>query len=139
MKNKLNTLFDEAKECKENKCKIDKEDINFIFKSDNGLKNKILQKKLFGNIAPKLCDCIIKTDKLILFEIKCKKVTFHILKKIKEQLDNVVKILNNQNIFFDRIVFIYDSLDNNKLKQQLGIVYNMRLKSIQYNNRAIKI
>jgi hypothetical protein len=29
MKNKLNTFFDEAKECKENKCKIDKEDIQY--------------------------------------------------------------------------------------------------------------
>lgn len=139
MKNKLKILFDEVQECKENKCKIAKQNIDFIVKPDNGLKNEQLQIKLFGNIMPKLCDCIIKTDKLALLEIKCGKVTFHILKEIKEQLKNVMMILQDQEISFDRIIFIYDSLDNNKLKQQLGMIYNIRLEAIQYNNKALCI
>ncbi len=138
MKSKLDTLFYEVEECKENKCKIDKKDITFIFKPDNGLKNAVLQKELFGD-APKLCDCIIKKEKLILLEIKCGKVTFRILKEIKEQLGNVTKILNNQDISFDRIVFIYDSLDNAKLKHTFGMIASTRLEAIQYKSKAIKI
>ncbi|MDC0933349.1 hypothetical protein OAR97_05820 [Arcobacteraceae bacterium] len=137
----LNTLFEEVKECKENKCVLDKKDIEYIYKPDYGLKDLAIHKQLFGTITPKLCDCIIKKENLILLEIKCGKVTNRILKEIIEQLTNVAKILNTVNLSFDKVIFIYDSLDNAKLRQTIinKNIYGKRLLNIQFKNKAVEI
>jgi len=137
----LNTLFEEVKECKENKCIVDKQNIEYIYKPDNGLKNSKIQKELFGTVIPKLCDCIVKKEDLILLEIKCGKVTNRILKEIIEQLTNVAKILNTANISFNKVVFIYDSFDNAKLRQTIinTQIYGKRLLNIQFKNKAVEI
>ena len=141
-KNKLEKLFVIVDNCKENKCKVNNQDIDCIFKPDNGLKDIGLQEKLFGTTIPKLCDCIIlKKDIIVLLEIKCGLVTSRILKEIIVQLENVTKILKNQSINFSKVLFIYDRFDNNKLKQQINtkIIGNKRIEYIQFRNEAISI
>jgi len=137
----LDTLFEEVKECKENKCVLNKQDIKYIYKPDNGLKDIKVQKELFGIVKPKLCDCIIKKEDLILLEIKCGKVTNRILKEIVEQLTNVAKILNTVNISFNKVVFVYDSFDNTKLRQTIinTKIYGKRLLNVQFKNKALEI
>ena len=137
----LDTLFEEVKECKENKCIVNKKDIEYIYKPDNGLKDLRIQKELFGINTPKLCDCIIKKENLILLEIKCGKVTNRILKEIIEQLTNVAMILNTVNLSFDKVIFIYDSFDNTKLRQTIinKKIDGKRLVNIQFKNKAVEI
>ena len=137
----LSTLFEEVQDCKENRCILNRRDIEFIFKPDNGLKNQSLKNAIFGHQEPKLCDCIIKRDAIVLLEIKCGKITKSILKEIIEQLENVAKILQHVQIHFARVLFIYDSFENNKLKQTITnkIILGKRLEYIQFQNQAISI
>jgi hypothetical protein len=140
IKKNLNYIFHEEKNCKENKLSINKKGIKFIFKPDKGIKNKELQKELFPNEElPKLCDCIIQKDDLILLELKYEMITNSILKDIEQQLLNVGKILKKKNINFDRAVFIYHRLDNSKMKQVISkkLILDKRLEYFKFENKAI--
>lgn len=136
LKKELSKIFHEVDNCKESKCSVNKKDIDFIFKPDKGIKDKELSKKL---LQPKLCDCVIQKDGLILLELKCRKITTSILEEIKEQLLNVANILKDKNIDFDRAIFIYDRLDNNKMKQRMPKILSKRLEYIQFKNKAITL
>ncbi len=141
-KEKLDTLFHSSDKCQDNECTINKKDIEYIFKPDLGIKDQTTKKAIFGHtVQPSLCDCIIKKDKLILLEIKCGKVTKSILKEIKEQLDNVAKVLKHNSINFDQVLFLYKSLDTNQLKKEIvkiGIG-NKTLRGKEYQNKAVEI
>lgn len=141
-KEKLAIIFEESDICKDNACSVSKKDIEYIFKPDLGIKDKSLQKEIFGHVVqPQLCDCIIKKDKLTVLEIKCGKVTKRLLNEIKNQIGNVVKILQHDSIGFDQVAFIYKSLDSVKLKQEIAKIQigNKTLKGFKYDNKAVEI
>lgn len=142
IKTRLDNIFYEIEKCKENKLSIDKKDIEFIFKPDKGIKNEKLQKKLFPNKDdPKLCDCIIQKDGLILLELKYEIITASVFKTIKEKLLNVGTILKKIDIDFNRTVLVYHTLDNNQMKKLMAKVQIMgkRIKCVQFQKTAIKL
>ncbi len=140
-KNKLQKLFKEIEDCKENKCILNKKNIKYMFKPDDGLKDESIKKAIFGYKNPKLCDCIIKIENIVILEIKCGKITKSILNEIIEQLDNVAKILKYVDIKFSKVIFIYDSFENNKLKQTIinKLIQGKRLEYVQYKNKAVEL
>lgn len=138
----LSSIFNASDKCKENECIINKKDIEYIYKPDLGIKDPNIKKSIFGHIVqPSLCDCIIKKKNLILLEIKCGKITKSILKEIREQLENVAKILKHISINFDKVLFIYKSLDSIQLKKEIAKIQigNKTLKGLKYDNKALEI
>lgn len=146
MKVKIETLFHIVDKCKEDghKCSLDKMDINFIFKPDKGIKDKTILNKLFINCPqPKLSDCVViyNTDKVGIIEIKCGKVTKRLIDDTVEKIKNVYTILKEKDILPDKLVLIYKSFDNVKLRQYLQSkkVFNQLIIEKKFSNKAIKI
>lgn len=143
MINALNIIFHPSSECKDNSCKISKNNIKQLYKPDLGIKDSTLQNSIFGSSVPSLCDCLIVhiDDKITLLEIKCGTVTNHILKEIIIQISNVYKILENQGISVNKCVFICKKFSDTMVKKRL---LNERIKNIPlthkiYSTNAIDI
>ena len=142
LKNELNNIFHEVENCKENKLSIDQKDIKFRFKPDKGIKDKQLQNELFPNMEdPKLCDCIIQKDNLIIIELKYETITESVFKTIEEKLLNVGKILQEKDINFHRAILIYHRLDSTKRQQLMAktSILGKQVKCYKFKNKAFKL
>lgn len=146
MNNILDTIFHSADECKENghTCKMDKKDINYIYKPDKGIKDLSIINKIFnGKHQPKLSDCIIiyNENKLAIIEIKCGRVTKRLIDETIEKITNVYKVLNSKELKTTKLILLYKSLENAKLRQVLQSkeIFGKRIIEKKYSNQAIRI
>ena len=138
MSDLLDSIFQVVNECKENECKINKKDIQKIYKPDLGILDKKLKKELFGNVKQvSLCDCVIikKNNHILLLEIKCGTVTNSILKETITQISNVYKILENKNIKVNQCTLICKKFSDVMLKKS---ILTKRINGIPLTNKTFK-
>ena len=99
-----------VEECKEYKCKINKQNIKTIYKPDKGIKKNI------PNITDKLCDCIIECEdgKIVIVEILCGTLTYKEYKDKLEQLKNCIKIVKHCYKFktIKKVILLYSKRDS---------------------------
>lgn len=146
MNETLDSIFYRAEGCKESghPCKVSKQNINFIYKPDSGIKDKSIIQSLFhGNPQPKLSDCVIiyNKDKLAILEIKCGKVTKRLIDEVFEKIENIIKILKYKKLNPTKILLIYSKYDDTKLRQyvQSKKIFNLKIIDKQYKNIALEI
>jgi len=145
MKNKLDLIFQPARECKEKgyECKTSKKSIDSFYKPDAGIKDKQTLEKLFRGINPKLCDCalIYNQDMLAFLEIKCGRVTNSLLKDTIEKLENSYKVVNVYDIEPSKYILLYKQFENTLMKKKIATlkICGIPLIAKKYENRAIEI
>jgi len=118
----FSSIFNTIDVCKENRCKIDRQNIKMIYKPDSGFLDTKLRQKLFPSNSYKICDCIVicKTGNIVIVEILCGKLTYREYKEKCEQLENCCKVVNHLGLKpkITKIVLIYQSRESDKKNPQ---------------------
>ncbi len=113
----FSSVFNAKDQCKEGKCKVNKQNIKKIFKPDDGFLDSQLEKRLFSS-SYKICDCIIvcNNNKIVIVEILCGKLTYREYKEKYEQLENCHKVVKNKGLEdkIKKIVLHYQKLEDSR-------------------------
>ena len=107
-------VFNTKDRCVEKECKVDRKNIKTIYKPDEGIIDNNIKNTLFyGQIEPKMCDCIIECNsgKIVILEILCGTLTNRELNDKTKQLENCYRVAIEKSIDISRIYLVYKRLD----------------------------